>query len=361
VHRQRFTDHKNEFITQETKLLQWGLKHVLRSFHQYFWSRITRSLLVKDLACELYRLVADDETTWLEVCVSFATVACTYRYVIDRSDKAAVYLRTFEETANRQSRYSVQEAEIFCVQPDSLISYDDRLSSMAMQVKLLDELCFTRWKSLADHDSVYASKSTQVRRQMLLDILHRFVGISDSVESVVVGIEGSLSWVQYNDWYSERRSAALACVDALSDLVEVVEDSRQKEGRLFNRWCRSVFQYDEQRRRMRMRSTGEVRRGDSKLVPAQDVDSTTGLTVGNQSTGNEATNGDSDPSVQDEPSASSLQQLQSSEGVVTLPTTPLTVKAFLRYFASDVLEKQYDVPERLTGVLLSLVEMLFFR
>jgi len=69
VHRQRFTDHKNEFITQETKLLQWGLKHVLRSFHQYFWSRITRSLLVKDLACELYRLVADDETTWLEVCV----------------------------------------------------------------------------------------------------------------------------------------------------------------------------------------------------------------------------------------------------------------------------------------------------
>ena len=160
--------------------------------------------------------------------MSFATVACTYRYVIDRSDKAAVYLRTFEETANRQSRYSVQEAEIFCVQPDSLISYDDRLSSMAMQVKLLDELCFTRWKSLADHDSVYASKSTQVRRQMLLDILHRFVGISDSVESVVVGIEGSLSWVQYNDWYSERRSAALACVDALSDLVEVVEDSRQK-------------------------------------------------------------------------------------------------------------------------------------
>ena len=110
-----------------------------------------------------------------------------------------------------------------------------------------------------------------------------------------------------------------------------------------------------------MRSTGEVRRGDSKLVPAQDVDSTTGLTMGNQSTGNEAINGDSDPSVQDEPSASSLQQLQSSEGVVTLPTTPLTVKAFLRYFASDVLEKQYDVPEWLTGALLSLVEMLFFR
>jgi hypothetical protein len=46
---------------------------------------------------------------------------------------------------------------------------------------------------------------------------------------------------------------------------------------------------------------------------------------------------------------------------VTLPTTPLTVKAFLRYFASDVLEKQYDVPEGLTGALLSLVEMLFFR
>jgi len=54
-HRQRFTDHRNEFIAQEVKLLQWGLKHVLRNFHQYFWSRITRSLLVKDLTCELYR------------------------------------------------------------------------------------------------------------------------------------------------------------------------------------------------------------------------------------------------------------------------------------------------------------------
>jgi hypothetical protein len=236
---------------------------------------------MKDLTCELYRSVVDDhDATCLGVCVSLATAACTCRYVIDRSDKAAVYLRTFEETANRQSRYSVQEAEIFCVQPDSLISYDDRLSSMAMQVKRLDELCFTRWRSLANHKSAYASKSTQARRQLLLDILQRFVSIPESVESVVVGIEGSLSWVQYNDWYSARRSAALACVDALSDLVE---DSRQKEGRLFSRWCRSVFQYDEQRRRRR--STDEVRRGDSKLVPAQDVDSqgaNTVPTMGNQ-------------------------------------------------------------------------------
>lgn len=60
LHRQRFTDHRNEFIAQEAKLLQWGLKHqLLRTFHQYFWSRITRSLLVKDLACELYRSVGE--------------------------------------------------------------------------------------------------------------------------------------------------------------------------------------------------------------------------------------------------------------------------------------------------------------
>lgn len=279
------------------------------------------------------------------------TYSCTCcRYVIDRSDKAAVYLRTFEETANRQSRYSVQEAEIFCVQPDSLISYDDRLRSMAMQVKRLDELCFIHSKSLAFHEPAYASKSTQVRRQLLLDILHRFVGINGSVESVVAGIEGSMSWVEYNDWYSARRSAALACVDALSDLVE---DNRQKEGRLFNRWCRSVFQFDDHQRR----APGEVRRSDSKQVPAQDVSA-----MGNQSAaGDGATNADPNPLIHDEPSLSSLQQQQSSEGVVTLPTTPLTVKAFVRYFASDVLGKQYDVPESHTGALLSLVEMLFFR
>ena len=55
VHRQRFTDHRNEFILQEGKLVQWGMKHVLRCLHQYFWSRIARSLLVKDLTCELCR------------------------------------------------------------------------------------------------------------------------------------------------------------------------------------------------------------------------------------------------------------------------------------------------------------------
>lgn len=72
VHRQRFSDHRNDFIAQEAKLLQWGLKHVLRNLHQYFWSRITRSLLVKDLTCELYRSVSitDDDTTSRCVCVS---------------------------------------------------------------------------------------------------------------------------------------------------------------------------------------------------------------------------------------------------------------------------------------------------
>lgn len=289
------------------------------------------------------------------VCRSLHLHAC--RYVIGRSDKAAVYLRTFEETANRQSRYSVQEADIFCVQPDSLISYDDRLRSMSMQVKRLDDLCFTHSKSLADHESAYTSKSTQVRRQLLLDILHRFVDINPGgvsvEESVVAGIEGSMSWVEYNDWYSARRSAVLACVNALSDLVE---DSRQKEGRLFNRWCRSVFQYDEHQHHQQKKRR---KRSDSKHVPTLDADSH-GTTMDNASAGDGAINAVSDPLVHDEPSVSSLQQ-QSSEGVVTLPTTPLTVKAFVRYFASDVLGKQYDVPEWLTGALLSLVEMLFFR
>jgi len=271
--------------------------------------------------------------------------------VIDRSDKAAVYLRTFEETANRRSKYSVQEAETFCVLPDSLISYDDRLRAMAMRVKRLDDLCATRSRRLADHESAYASKSVQVRRKVLLDILDKFFGIP-SAESVVAGIEGcSMSWVQYNDWYSARRAAMVACVDELSDFVE---DSRQKEGRLFNRWCRSVFQYDEQRR-----TTGHGREVDSNPVPVQDTDSNCATSMDQQSPDDNGPTINNDPSVY-EPSTTTSSQ-QGSDGVVTLPTTPLTVKAFTRYFASDVLEKQYDVPKELADALLSLVEMLFFR
>ena len=90
-HRKRVAEQSREFETHEMKLSVWGLKFILPFYRMQAWSRLSRSVLLRDLAQQLERDVAE------------------------RMDKTVVFLKHFEESSNRLQKYSLEGAQEFCI------------------------------------------------------------------------------------------------------------------------------------------------------------------------------------------------------------------------------------------------------
>lgn len=50
-----------------------------------------------------------------------------------------------------------------------------------------------------------------------------------------------------------------------------------------------------------------------------------------------------------------------SDGIIALKVTPFSIKAFIKYFANDIIGVQYEIPKDCMAANLALTEALFFR
>lgn len=111
---------------------------------------------------------------------------------------------------------------------------------MTQQLQSLDDICSSTTKRFMQFESEYAWHGQAMRRKILLRILKRYKTIPQISE--LTNIEEDLNWTDFCLWYANRNKIINQLVLEYSDFVE---DQREKEGRLFYRWHKSLFRAKE--------------------------------------------------------------------------------------------------------------------
>lgn len=117
---------------------------------------------------------------------------------------------------------------------------DVGLITMTQQLQSLDDICSSTTKRFMQFESEYAWHGQAMRRKILLRILKRYKTIPQISE--LTNIEEDLQWSDFCLWYANRNKIINQLVLEYSDFVE---DQREKEGRLFYRWHKSLFRAKE--------------------------------------------------------------------------------------------------------------------
>jgi hypothetical protein len=329
---------------------------------------------------------------------------------------------------------------------------DVSLLTMTQQLQNLDEICSSTTKRFMQFESEYAWHGQAMRRKILMRILKRYKSIPQISE--LNNIEEDLSWGDFCLWYANRNKIVNQLELEFSDFVE---DQREKEGRLFYRWHKSLFRakeaYEASLEAQQMAQLANVHWGSESALDSASVahtgpgavprkgprttsisainsfrladhssspgaqQPTTSLSTtppppqssgadldsnvnGKQGTSNHgagwgtgmppAGTGASTPEVHSnfvsakerggsadfiEPSGATGSGPAStvapapgatvpggpSDGIIALKVTPFSIKAFIKYFANDVIGVQYGIPKDCMAANLALTEALFFR
>ena len=108
------------------------------------------------------------------------------------------------------------------------------------QLQSLDEICTSTTKRFMQFESEYAWHNKSIRKKILLRILKRYKTIPKITE--LINIEENLTWTDFCLWYSNRNKIIYQLENEFSDFIE---DQREKEGRLFYRWHKSLYRAKE--------------------------------------------------------------------------------------------------------------------
>jgi hypothetical protein len=120
------------------------------------------------------------------------------------------------------------------------IARDADLVGKATQLQYLDDICSSTTKRFMQFEMEYAWHAQPMRRKILTRILKRYKTIPQISE--LTNIEEDLSWEDFCLWYANRNKIVNQLEQEFSDFVE---DQREKEGRLFYRWHKSLYRAKE--------------------------------------------------------------------------------------------------------------------
>ena len=326
-----------------------------------------------------------------------------FRMLTDRIIKTSMYLQHFEESINRKNKFSIEATDEFCLRPDSLLDRDIGLISMTQQLQGLDEICGSTAKRFMQFESEYAWRPQPVRRKNLIKLLKRYNNVPQISE--LTNIEEDLSWSDFCSWFANRNKLTNKLELEFSDFVE---DQREKEGRLFYRWHKSLFRAKEMQD-LAAAEAQEPNAGSNKstnnivnksVLPGGlnspssfsqvSFDAGTGRVnvstataaavatsggrdksysldnVNNSNINNSNINGngngmDANSSAVGSTTAAGNATPQVADGILALKVNPFSIKAFIKYFANDIIGVQYGIPKDCMAANLALTEALFFR
>lgn len=293
-----------------------------------------------------------------------------------------------------------------------LANRDMGLITMTQQLQSLDEICSSTTKRFMQFENEYAWHGQPMRRKILLRILKRYKSIPRITE--LTNIEEDLSWSDFCLWYANRNKIINQLELEFSDFVE---DQREKEGRLFYRWHKSLYRAKEafeaaealaaasaaalngssndvgdtnvgpnvrrgsQPPRVSISQVNSFRTFDNRNSfsgpdgPSEEPNNTASTATSGvvkerggssdslEATSNNAASNATNTKGEIAPSNASGAQPAGgpSDGIIALKVTPFSIKAFIKYFANDIIGVQYEIPKDCMAANLALTEALFFR
>ena len=281
-HRQHGQNLAQDFENQELQLQKWGLLNILPAFRMQAWARVSRASLLEDMSIIATRLLQA------------------------RYDRAGRVISQFNDSSVSR-KYPLSSYNEFCQVPETLMHKDANLQMLAHRLAKMDRICSASLHKFRTLLPELESRTYVQRRHMLNDILKGYTKWLDASEPS--NIDDNMTWAEFCDWYSKRNTE-------MSDLEReygiFVEDEREREGRLFRRWCLLVL-------------------------------AGTSFSSGDYANNNIAED-----------------ELLSSSARASL-LSPRSILAFIKYFAINIIASRYGVTIVNQEALLALTESLVFR
>eukprot|EP00981_Chlorochromonas_danica_P012691 scaffold5259_cov168-Ochromonas_danica.AAC.7 len=309
-HRKRLVDLILEHDKQEKQLIAWGLKTTLSRFRIQAWCRLARTRLQEQLSVEMENLISE------------------------RQRKVSVYLQLFEESSNRKEKFSLKAIEEFCKAPDMLALQDYTTLSLLERFQRLEITCSVTSRQFAQLDYKFVYPTSEKRKETLYGILRRYAELPSAQD--LDDIETTLS-------LSQRTIVHRELEEEFSDFIE---DQREKEGRLFYRWKAAIY----------ASMMGSSDPDHHHHRPADSIDSLSSVPLVTPSV-------DSQSQIPTSPAGGAVPGVSSPlpKKSSVLRVTPGSIKAFIRYFATDIIGVQYTLPRDYMAANIALTEFLFFK
>jgi hypothetical protein len=313
-HKRRFHEQTAEFDKQERQLIAWGLKGAIQKFHMQAWFRLERCKLQEKLTVEIEHVITQ------------------------RQSKSIEYLQQFEDfpSNERKEKFTVKGAEEFCQTPEALIFLDSSILSLHERLKKLDLLCTYATRQFLLLEPEFAWKDTKKRSKILHTILNNY-NLLPKINDLV-NIEEDLPWEQFCTWCAVRTHKLRGVEQDYSDFIE---DQRELEGRLFFRWHSSVML--------------TIKTNDLTSSPSSTVNTGNSLNVGTNPA-SEASYSNSNNGI-----ITGIDPEQLKSRPTALRVTPASIKAFIRYFATEIIGIKYEIPKDCITAAVALTESLFYR
>lgn len=210
-HRQHGKNLAQDFENQELQLQKWGLLNILPAFRMQAWARVSRASLLEDMSILATRLLQ---------------LRC------DRADRVIAQFN--DNSVSR--KYPLSSYNDFCQLPEDLMHKDISLQELAHRLAKMDRVCSASLHKFRTLLPELESRTYVQRRHMLNDILKGYTIWLDASEPA--NVDDNMTWPEFCDWYTKRHSEMS---DIEKEFGIFVEDEREREGRLFRRWCLLVL------------------------------------------------------------------------------------------------------------------------
>lgn len=291
-----------EFERQEIQLQRWGLVNILPVFRMQAWARVSRAGLLEDIAQYGIKILSI------------------------RLERAGRVIAQFNDS-NTGRKQPLSAYSAFCLLPEEIISRDEHLRGLALRLLKLDRICNSSLQTFRAFLPELESRTFAQRKHMLSDILNRYsewLSLSEPahVEEQMNGKwnisqGGGGDFAAFCDWYALRLTAM---TDLERDFGTFVEDEREREGRLFRRWCLLAMADNN--------SAGNLEKDGKPSNVQGNGDGTNGL-------------------------------LTPSSRAALL--SPRSIRAFIKYFSLSVIAGRYSVTHANQEALVALTESLVYR
>mmetsp|Transcript_4587 Transcript_4587/g.7013 ORF Transcript_4587/g.7013 Transcript_4587/m.7013 type:complete len:904 (-) Transcript_4587:171-2882(-) len=319
-----------EFKEQEMQLWRWGLEHLIEDFRMQSWMRQDRGELLIDMSkhvlTTIQRRIRD-----INAIVTTLGTKPSKRLPTEKERLALV-------------------GDQFYMSPERLLEEDAAYMEKRIRLLHFDRLCHTYSLKFRELLPELNSKPYQEREAILQNICSRYAELLDDRNlSIDTEVSSTATWPEFCEWYMDRCKKEN---EIYSEFLRFVDDEREREGRLFRRWCNLVKS---------LSTTAPVQDSAESSISRQTSN------VSTHDTGSQLQKTPQKSVSKDASTPSDTKHLSGTikktavEGNAAFIAHPKAVQTFIRYFALNVLSSHYSLPEKMKGVLVALTDVIVHR
>eukprot|EP01041_Mallomonas_annulata_P007876 gene7876-16118_t len=228
----------NELQEQEGQIRRWGLIHILlQALHMQAWIRRTRCTQLLYLASEAHRILQEKVVATDTIAERLGVVsgAVTHTGTGKQQSSSSSSLDD-PGLPSSTSASTSQVGGTFFKSPEALWNENEPLRDhLRYRLPTLDSICSLRTQQFRKCLPAAERQSFPVRQQQLLDTIKSYAELMASPEPRNLETD---SWKTFCNWFLQRQTEQ---ADLEKTFAGLVEDEREREGRLFRSWCFAVL------------------------------------------------------------------------------------------------------------------------